>query len=270
MSRKSRTKSPRGYQEKGSKLREPGGGTRINLYHCNVCPMKFDLKIKLVSHQRKRHNVASQITKSDSILPEKLDSDEPYIKEDLKPTQVNAERLDLRCGSCGLYCDGVAAFSCHSQDCLLPSKNKVLKCPQAGCDYSTTIPDKTRAFAVQVVCDHLRSKHTLEGGYRCALCHRRFASKMALKYHKVQHTKPNRFYCTLCSHFYEKKKYDKHMRSHTAKSGRVCRFCGKRFNNIEDHEDIHLGKFKYKCNMCKKKFRQKGNLKTHKERRHAS
>ena len=154
----------------------------------------------------------------------------------------------------------------------------VLKCPSNGCqktfDYFNSFGRKLeKKRQLEVMEDHLRSKHTKISALSCDECGKGFYSKMSQRYHIKQHNDRSRFYCKVCDHFILKDLQDRHLISCEEKKNVTlnCSVCGKYFNtegNLQIHKIIHSSKKPFNCDQCSKGFSQKGNLKTHKINKH--
>ena len=154
----------------------------------------------------------------------------------------------------------------------------VLKCPSNGCqktfDYFNSFGRKLeKKRQLEVMADHLRSKHTKISALSCDECGKGFYSKMSQRYHIKQHTDSSRFYCKVCDHFILKDLQARHLISCEEKKNVTlnCSVCGKYFNtegNLQIHKIIHSSKKPFNCDQCSKGFSQKGNLKTHKINKH--
>ena len=83
----------------------------------------------------------------------------------------------------------------------------------------------------------------------------------------------SKFYCYKWEHFIHWNVYEKHVsNSNCAKSDfHRCTLCGKGFSSphyLDNHQKIHSNDKKYQCSFCTKSFHQKGNLQTHRKKKH--
>ena len=111
--------------------------------------------------------------------------------------------------------------------------------------------------------------------WRCEVCSRTFNSKASLDYHLKMHKDPTKQYCPLCHHFINISKVATHNLAKCAQSASMekkyeCQVCGKRFKGLASlqlHRAIH-GEKQFICKFCHKSFTQKGNMRTHIEKKH--
>ena len=111
--------------------------------------------------------------------------------------------------------------------------------------------------------------------WRCELCGKTLNSKASLDYHLKRHRDPAKHYCPFCQHFISKEKIASHDLVKCAQTAGLekkyeCRACGKRFKGLASlqlHRAIHEEK-KFSCQFCERSFTQKGNMRTHIQKKH--
>ena len=105
--------------------------------------------------------------------------------------------------------------------------------------------------------------------YKCEFCPKIFYSNVSIRDHMALHVRPDAFKCKICpSKFTHLRSLQYHMRNHARTDKFKCTDCGKEFYhlcNLKEHMAIHseiLVK-ELTCDVCKKVFSTKKNLKNH-------
>ena len=236
--------------------------TRARLYvseglHCELCSKQFTWKHNLASHMKNAHEGSAKPN----------------------PKQFKCERCEiLFTRRTGLLEHMVRK---HDNDFKESSIDETvdksvsgvdggpsLECDQCGNKYSS----------MQSLKIHKRLVHSVNDGAVCYICGLKLKSEANLRSH-VQHIheKINKksYMCDKCGKsFVHKETFRGHMlNKHRAsemddpkvkKSTHACRTCDKSYMTaklLERHEQSHSGGFP--CNICKKTFAYKFNLKTH-------
>lgn len=84
-------------------------------------------------------------------------------------------------------------------------------------------------------------RHHNKQKWKCYVCEKEYSSKLTLNQHLITHS-PSliRYWCDTCHKgFYDKSKYNSHVRSHAKKAEHICNICGKKFStkfNLQRHE----------------------------------
>lgn len=133
------------------------------------------------------------------------------------------------------------------------------------CDKCTTACYTSRALE-----KHKRT-HRPDYFFECKICHVKYKSEDGLKRHCVRthsNRKP-RFVCEHCGRSYKLKiDLTHHMKRTHVSELQICRFCGKKVNDIKGHEWRHQKrnheiKYEYSCHLCRKKFHHRSRLDNH-------
>ncbi|XP_036904488.1 zinc finger protein ZFAT [Sturnira hondurensis] len=174
--------------------------------------------------------------------------------------------------------------NCLKRHVIQKHSNILLKCPTAGCDYST--PDKYKLQA------HLKVHTELEKrSYSCPVCEKSFSEDRLIKSHiKTNHPEvpmstisevlgrrvqlkgligKRAMKCPYCDFYFMKNGSDlqRHIWAHEGVKPFKCSLCEyatRSKSNLKAHMNRHSAEKTHLCDMCGKKFKSKGTLKSHK------
>lgn len=135
-----------------------------------------------------------------------------------------------------------------------------------------------------------------EQSFPCHICEDQFNNEDVLERHvQVVHIEKRPFHCNSCQRgFYSKANYEKHVKNRLcdgnyrdlkneksietpSKNSKVvgqlfeCCYCSKQYSskyNLRYHEQRHIGKFNFKCQLCQQGFIIKSDLVNHMARKH--
>ncbi|CAO1335415.1 unnamed protein product [Diamesa serratosioi] len=114
---------------------------------------------------------------------------------------------------------------------------------------------------------HYKELHLIPKFYQCLNCPEQFKRKAQLKRHLFVHTGSYPHTCTICNKgFVNLKLFQRHKTTHVAeKQLRSCPDCSEKFTTwsalVNHRRKVHTVRFE--CEICKKKFGYKNNLKLH-------
>ncbi|XP_052803939.1 uncharacterized protein LOC128234031 isoform X3 [Mya arenaria] len=129
------------------------------------------------------------------------------------------------------------------------------------CDFKT----KHRTSCI----DHVRSQHTKERPFCCAVCLKSFSNQSNLEAHLATHSDDRRFACSICGKAFKQMRYLKwHMDKHTRKNVKdlPCEICEKTFTSIsllKQHLLTHSDIRPFLCTHCTKTFKTRALVKRH-------
>ncbi|XP_037357388.1 zinc finger protein ZFAT [Talpa occidentalis] len=174
--------------------------------------------------------------------------------------------------------------NCLKRHVIQKHSNILLKCPTAGCDYST--PDKYKLQA------HLKVHTELDKrSYSCPVCEKSFSEDRLIKSHiKTNHPEVSMstisevlgrrvqlkgligkraMKCPYCDFYFMKNGSDlqRHIWAHEGVKPFKCSLCEyatRSKSNLKAHMNRHSTEKTHLCDMCGKKFKSKGTLKSHK------
>lgn len=89
-----------------------------------------------------------------------------------------------------------------------------------------------RKFARMKQLHQHKYRHHNKNKWKCYVCDKEYSSKLTLNQHLITHS-PSliRYWCDTCHKgFYDKSKYNSHVRSHAKKAEHICNICGKKFS----------------------------------------
>ena len=120
---------------------------------------------------------------------------------------------------------------------------------------------------------HQKNAHTERDPFICSICSHTTTTKGRLKRHMLLHSEERPYPCELCNlKFKSKACWARHQKQvHTQERKWKCRFCVKAFKcsgNLKVHENIHLGVFEARCEICNINFVQRHNLQLHNRKHH--
>lgn len=219
------------------------------LTKCPECNFIVKRKGRLTRHLMEDHGIVEKITcdvcgkecTSHRALQHHISQFHTYI--------------NIQCHICGNICKNRAAYQRH-----VLMHGRSFTCEQCG----KTFNDR-RCYT-----QHLKI-HIARTPFKCPHCEKTFTKKSNMINHvKIQHYKVGAFSCDLCqfSTFY-KDVFNSHVdRVHRrlVHAKYICSYCSKSFAKrlvYDEHIDKHEGRYRYNCQFCAKKFRNKARCKSH-------
>lgn len=140
-----------------------------------------------------------------------------------------------------------------------------------GCHYSKPCPHCQLVFKASNLKRHIDTVH-LRKEYKCQECDVVCHAKDSLRSHmrRVHNTiTATKHQCSHCDKtFADKSRYKRHLMIHQDKRPFCCTAtgCGKRFrekSNLESHLRTHNGNKIYACQICSRKFADRGSYRNH-------
>lgn len=122
---------------------------------------------------------------------------------------------------------------------------------------------------------HMRTHNKEESAiYQCDVCQRSFIDKAYMKRHRAKHDVPT---CKICNlQFKSMFELNVHKFKHSgirvprAYECYLCKYNTMNSQHCRSHMMKHIGDRPFKCNLCTKSFKRKGNLNIHNKREHGN
>lgn len=263
-----------------------------NMMKCPLCDMSFASKSTLCCHGRQIHqkqltvNSSNEVFVSDDLLVKCPECDFTVkrkgrltrhlkenhgIVEDIKCKSCGKKFLSHRalqhhfsqfhtynnmpCELCGKICKNRSAFQRHQ---LMHTRS--FTCEQCGKAF-----EDRRCYTQHVKIHKARTQ------FQCEHCYQTFTQKSNMLNHiKIQHLKEGKLKCDLCqfSTFYKDVLATHIDRVHKKlkKVKFICTYCSKTFSRrlvFDEHVDKHEGRYRYSCQFCARRYRNKARCKSH-------
>lgn len=183
-------------------------------------------------------------------------TENPLVFRKYKPRSNKRSTYAYECGICGKILGKLSSYKYHMD---LHSDVAKYECKECHSKFKTK-----NAYTGHMA--------THSGLFSCDICGKSYRQAASLKSHKLSHdpstAKP--FFCSMCDKdFTQKSGLKKHLLTHTDSKMFKCTEsnCGKEFrysSNYYVHLKSHRGERNYECDLCKKKFSSKEQVKRHK------
>lgn len=171
----------------------------------------------------------------------------------------------------GFQCEHCSYFTSNRQSLIIHRRShtneRPFKCHL--CDQTFTVKCNLK--------QHVRRIHTKDFSHHCQYCPRKFLFAWQLDEHHNMHTGAKPFKCLYCSmRFGQKSKLNKHLKIHEGYKCRICEMVFKEKWELKEHRDtVHDEEgfnngarsqwFKYGCSVCRLRFKTKAELDQHSE-----
>ncbi|CAH1112017.1 unnamed protein product [Psylliodes chrysocephalus] len=183
------------------------------------------------------------------------------------------------CYTCKKTYNSKAALKIHHKKCCF-GENEDQKPKKKGRKSNRSYSCETCDQIFNLVKDlmaHCKSIHGIEERsvkpYSCTQCTQRFRTYAGYDQHIKYHSRSRDNVCSLCGkRFITKSELIVHEYTHFNRRNYKCVLCGKAFNtnkNLKTHIlVVHTDRsaWKFSCNVCEKRFPQKGNYDQHMKR----
>lgn len=205
----------------------------LKWYQCQVCPEKFQDKIKMKNHFQ------THILEKSFQCPtcKKIFSSFEYLK---CHKQIHGERKKYRCDLCELSFLYRVGFKRHFMKIHTTQRDFLCsECP--------------RTFATSFEFYYHRRSHSIGKTLACTICSAKFENKYKLGRHIRSHGTTKEFACSSCSQqFKENYQLQAHKRRVHSGDKNKCKEPQKEF----------------RCIICNRKFESQGKLKKHLSKAH--
>lgn len=226
------------------------------------------------------------ITISETLIKlEPQDDTEPLVMDDtgnfltvlVPENHDNRDVKPVKCNKCSMFVDISSTQSvnqmvfcqkCHNPNQLAPpavqSRKTLLSAISDGkntlpfrCHYCSKMYESKETFYNHIRLHAAKKKNP----YLCGMCGKNFKELMQFKKHICAR---NVLKCNRCSKQFESIfRLENHYLVH---SKYKCEECGKCLSSktvLEEHKRVHTNEYPFKCDVCKRQFRQKSKYNGH-------
>lgn len=255
---------------------------------CDVCSQSFQTSAELADHVAEGSICRASRPSTGEILRKWLEKPKFTVKQEEQPklVPVKQESKPLKkyyCELCNKPLVGKVALDKH----MKAEHAKVFNCDLCGKSFRTprrirehrilhqgkapcTICGKVYAGRARLR-DHM-TKHTGDRPFECTICNNKFPYASSLVKHMKIHNQQNQILCKVCGkNFTFSSNYLRHMDTEHGgpENNVVCHFCGDLVHkrHIKPHLMKH-GEATFSCDVCKKKFHLREQLRRHRYKVH--
>ncbi|XP_077577696.1 zinc finger protein 1035 [Stigmatopora nigra] len=220
-----------------------------NRLNCKICKMSFSAKRELEDHEQRHQSSFSQLQRK--MGDKKFQGSGPFHSSS-DPVKSPNTHINL----------GKRAAESNHNDVGEEDEIHVTEVDLHHCSFCTK-----QFFSKSVLLEHQNKVH-LNEQFKCKYCPKLFAYKHTLQNHEqMVHMKPaqpaplqNSLKCSQCFfNFNTLQDLSSHMRTHAEQQFRQyrCDMCYKSFayaNQLQHHQESHVGQIVYECAECDKAF----------------
>uniref|UniRef100_A0A6P7H5M4 Zinc finger protein 600-like n=1 Tax=Diabrotica virgifera virgifera TaxID=50390 RepID=A0A6P7H5M4_DIAVI len=253
--------------------------TEEEMFECKVCSKKFREKYVHNDHMR-THTGENHYTCS---LCSATFRNRTLLRNHIASSHMEEKKEIERPFTCSICSKKFTAQSSLDRHMGLHNEGQSFKCNTCS-----------KEFKLEVYLQNHMRYHIGEHQFKCTMCEKQFRRNFTLKEHMLTHSKEKQFKCPLCPEEFHTKKlffrhkanhlgdltfncevcsqtfannylFKAHMSKHRQQKANTCIICSETFPHHDDlktHQLTH-GKKPFKCHLCQKRFKAKGNLKSH-------
>ncbi len=242
-------------------------------YRCVTCALIFESPDNLKRHIQESHlSVVSESIQAKDIVSTSGNDSVPgpaqvQVQDDCEMpviSNVTTLHVDVKC----LKCDGIFKSSeieahvheAHTEQTETEEKKEAAK------GYKCHICDKT-LLNKKTLKNHIRNVHNGTEACSCQFCGQKFSYHFSLRQHIVKCSGNQK--CNKDT--VESIKIHDPQEVNKSRVTFSCDFCDKCFPTrfmLKDHRDSVHGTRKHECDICGRKYSQKGDMRTHKRKTH--
>ncbi|XP_072173383.1 uncharacterized protein [Diadema setosum] len=223
--------------------------SRKSQKQCDICGEHFKSRHFLQKHIRSEHFGVAYVCSTCNKVYDTLLSFRLHIKMH----KSKANNTVFQCEICLKTFSHVSSYNSH----------KYLHGDKYACEVCGRTFGSKRSLDA-----HVNREHTKDKLFPCIHCDKVYYCKRTLRQHMQIHSE-RQCECDIChKRFHFAYQVDSHKRTvHTGRS-HLCETCGSSFKSEgtlkQHHDTVHSAEFRYKCDVCGRRFKRVSHLNFHK------